>query len=967
MKKTSFDKQAKPLAHETRREGKVVSLPSSMATGTGSGFKKHVPLTLQVRLNDTTTASVSSLIDTGASLSIIDADLLAKLGAIDDAGNTVHLEFSQDYHVLPLFSPGLALGLDFITTHDVTLRSAAGTASVGGYSFSVVERVSGPYAQRPELHVSSEVTMPSGQYTWIPVYAGSLAPGVDYMVHPRMSVSEDAATQLAGPSGLLTHGAQRHILLGNFGHVSYVTQKGLIVADAVAARLGDMAREGGEAFSLDVAKKPVDDVVAPVDDSAADPINPFEEEDPGPSDLAREAETVVIDGKFRVGADEDGQPPPAVVDLLRARSDAFALDGRPGRIKDPDLGEMTIELTPDSALRPEAPRRASPEKRRAMDSAIDQLLEWDVIEPSSSPISFPVLMVRQRDKWRFCVDYRQLNSSTVSDRYPLPTIDSIFQTLTGKRVFSSLDAIRGYHQMGVRESDRWKTAFVCHRGLFQYKTVPFGLKNAPSVFQRLMDRILGALRWSHAVVYIDDIVVASSSIEEHVQALDTLLSNAIRAGLKFSPSKCTFAVPSLVLLGRKVSGEGVAVWQERAKAVSELARPTTLRELYHVLGLFGYYRAFIPKFAEMASPLTQLTRGWKYAAAADGRYRLVNTEGSSVSADRVVLPWETAQQASFDALKQAIASPPVLAHPDPTRPFVLYVDASKDAFAAILHQVFDEPTTARSQSFTAAALPAMPTGLLPRSIAKERWCSWLRIDRHFAPIMRRLEEGATDDEWALAAGLLVRRTDDRLALPEAAIPEIMKSVHNQRGHFGFLKTYLAISRNFWRPALSVTVRAWVKHCSVCLRTKRLPKVGSLDVDHDPQFPFHTISVDLLLGMSRTRAGNDAVLVILDVFSRMILLQPCTSSITAEGIAAIISDRVLRWGWRPRRLVSDSEARMTGTVMSTLASSLHAELTPSPPHHQQVRLSPELTRSWGFADSVLLRRKAPPEAERGAHF
>ncbi|KAE8238409.1 hypothetical protein A4X06_0g8776, partial [Tilletia controversa] len=507
------------------------------------------------------------------------------------------------------------------------------------------------------------------------------------------------------------------------------------------------------------------------------------------------------------------------------------------------------------------------------------------------------------------------------------------------------------------------------RGLFQYKTVPFGLKNAPSVFQRMMDSILGALRWSHAVVYIDDIVVASTSVDEHVQALGTLLANATRAGLKFSPSKCTFAVPSLVLLGRKVSGAGVAVWEDRARAVSDLARPTTLRELYHVLGLFGYYRAFIKRFAELASPLTQLTRGWKYSAGSDGRYRLTNTEGSSVSADRSVLSWESAQQNSFDALKKAIATPPVLAHPDPDRPFVLYVDASKDAFAAILHQVFDEPATPRLQTVQSAVHPAMPVALLPSEIAKERWCSWLRSDRYFAPIVRKVENGSADDEWALSDGFLVRRVDDRLAIPEAAIPEILKSVHDRRGHFGFLKTYLAISKNFWRPSLSVAVRSWVKHCPVCLRTKRLPKVGSLDVDHDPQFPFHTISLDLLFGLNRSRAGNDAVLVILDVFSRMILLQPCASSVTAEGIAAIISDRVLRWGWRPRRLVSDSEARMTGSVMSALAKSLRAELTPSPPHHQQanaveraIQTAQQVLQAMGTEDRTHWDRRLLPTVE-----
>ncbi|KAE8228133.1 hypothetical protein CF326_g6948 [Tilletia indica] len=964
MKKTIFDKTAKPLAQETRRHGQIHELPASSATGTGSGYKNHVPLTIQLRLNDTTTSSLSSLIDTGASLSIIDANLLEKLGgepqgegmmvhglgdmrtlgwttitifieARDPKGNTLHLECRQDFHVLPLFSPGLCLGLDFISTHNVSLSSGRGKASIGRYVFPVVEQVSGPYSRKPEIHAAEDVELPPGQYTWVPVYAGCLAPGVDYTVHPRMSVTEDETIQLAGPTGYFTHRPRHHILLANFGTRTYAMEKGTVVADALSARLGDLAKDGGQMFELGTAcpsSTPSSNVYT--SSSAADPVNPFEDDgdDTVLSSLARDAETVLVDDHFRIGVDASGSPPAEIVEVLRSHTDAFALDGRPGRIHDGE--EMGIELVPDAVLRPEAPRRASPEKRKAMDSAIDQLLEWDVIEPSNSPISFPVLMVKQRDKWRFCVDYRQLNLSTVADRYPLPTIDSIFNTLVGKKMFSSLDAIRGYHQMGVKETDRWKTAFVCHRGLFQYRTVPFGLRNAPSVFQRLMDRILGSLRWQQAVVYIDDIVVATHTLDEHVRALDTLLSRASSAGLKFSPSKCTFAVPSLVLLGRKVSGAGVAVWEERARAVSALSRPTTLRELYHVLGLFGYYRAFIHRYAAIAAPLTSLTRGWRYEADAAGRYRLIDAEGKAVAAERVPLAWGADQQQSFETLKHAVANPPVLAHPDPVRPFVLYVDASKDAFAAILHQVFDQPLQDQSQSFAATAAYPADVPLLPPTVARERWLAWLRSDRYFAPILRRLERGERDDVWTLREGLPVRRIDDRLALPESAVPVVMRSVHDRGGHFGFLRTYLAVSRNYWRPRLSVAVRSWVRHCVVCLQTKRLPKAGELNIDHDPQFPFEWISVDLLLGLPNTRSGNDAVLVMLDVFSRMVLLQPCPSSITAEGIAAIISDRILRLGWKPRRFVSDSEARVSGAVMSTLAASLNAELAPSPPHHQQ---------------------------------
>ncbi|KAE8182310.1 hypothetical protein CF328_g8555, partial [Tilletia controversa] len=467
--------------------------------------------------------------------------------------------------------------------------------------------------------------------------------------------------------------------------------------------------------------------------------------------------------------------------------------------------------------------------------------------------------------------------------------------------------------------------------------VPFGLRNAPAVFQRLMDHILGPLRWSQAVVYIDDTVVATDSLEEHLSALDTLLASARRVGLKFSPSKCTFAVSSLVLLGRKVSGAGVAVWKDRAAAVAELARPTTLHDLYHVLGLFGYYRAFVHRFAEVAAPLTRLLRGWRYETS-DGQSRLVNTEGKVAVASRVSIPWEDAQQQSFDRLKAAISQPPTLAHPNPAHPYILYVDASKEAYAAILHQVCieDEVEPAPdSVGPTTARLHALTVPLLPPSIARSRWRAWLLADRLFGPIVRRLEEdAASEEDWVLREGVLVRCSDDRLALPEAGLPALLKAAHDDTGHFGYLKTFLAVSRHFWRPGLSTAVRAWVKHCLVCQQTKSAPKCGSLNIDQDPTSPFERISVDLMFGLPLSRSGNDSALAILDTFSRMVLLTPCHHTITADGIAAIVSDRVLRMGWRPKRIVSDSEARMTGSRMTALAVSLGAELTPSSPFHQQ---------------------------------
>ncbi|KAE8189965.1 hypothetical protein CF335_g6486, partial [Tilletia laevis] len=912
-----------PLAQEKRAFGKIVTLPRHISTGTGQGYRNHVPLSTHVRINDTDGRAMSSLLDTGASLSCIDADLLRKMGgqptgtpmrvhgvgttqtlgwvtlplfisAQDPLGAHVQLEVDHDFHVLPTFPPGMCLGLDFIDAHHVSISPVRGRARLGRYTFQVHEKLDKAYATDVELGTTASITIAAATQTWVPVNASCLAPGVDYTVGPRLCVTPDESVRLAGPTGLITHGTSRHILVGNYGAESFCLVKGTVIADATAARVGEVLSAVGEVFSVGTPEPVSADGVA--SDSPTDrveagmPFDPFEELDTPHGSIIKDAATQLIDNAFKVGVDSHGIPHPEIVALLRRHSAAFALDGRPGRV---DGHNMEIHLQPGANLQSEPPRRASPEKRAAMDNAIDQLIDWDIIEASSSPVSFPVVMVKQQSKWRFCVDYRRLNSDTVPDRYPLPTIDAIFHTLCGKTIFSSLDAIRGYHQLGVKTEDRWKTAFVCHRGLFQYKMVPFGLRTAPAVFQRLMDKVLGPLRWNQAVVYIDDSVIATDTMEEHLSALDTLLRSAEDVGLKFSPAKCTFAVPSLVLLGRKVSGAGVAIWQERAQAVEQLKRPTTLQELYHTLGLFGYYRAFIPRFAALAAPLTSLLKGWRYDTA-EGHTRLVNTEGKTVTASRVPIQWDAAQQDSFDQLRHAITHPPILAHPDPTKPYILYTDASKDSFAAILHQVHAEPVPHSTVPSSGAHLHHLDVPHLPSNIARRRWETWLEADEHFGPVIRRLRSSTTsDDEWLLTDGVLVRRADDRVALPSAGIPTILRATHDDGGHFGFMKTFLAVKRRFWRPHLSSMVRAWIKHCATCQQTKAVPKVGQLDISKDPSLPFEAVSLDLIYGFPRSQAGNDAALVIQDLFSRMVLLTPCHKDITAEGVAAIVADRVLR--------------------------------------------------------------------------
>ena len=294
------------------------------------------------------------------------------------------------------------------------------------------------------------------------------------------------------------------------------------------------------------------------------------------------------------------------------------------------------------------------------------MLKDGIVEPSRSPWASPVLLVPKKDgSTRFCVDYRRLNAVTKRDRYPLPQIQDIFDAMGGSTVFSTLDLKSGYWQIPMDKRDREKTAFTCHRGHFQFNRVPFGLTNAPAVFQRAMDGILSPVLGRSALVYIDDIVVFSRSTEEHLEHLREVFTLLRGAGLRLKSTKCEFSRDSVELLGYQVSAKGIAPTSEKTKAIRELPAPRNLKTLRSFLGLANYYRQCMDSYARIAEPLLELTR------------------------KGVIFEWTVHRQAAFEALKNLLVSPAVMAYPDVRKPYRLYTDACEYAVGAVLVQTDD--------------------------------------------------------------------------------------------------------------------------------------------------------------------------------------------------------------------------------------------------------------------------------------
>ncbi|CAJ2651382.1 unnamed protein product [Trifolium pratense] len=601
---------------------------------------------------------------------------------------------------------------------------------------------------------------------------------------------------------------------------------------------------------------------------------------------------------------------------------------------------------------------------------VQEMLAAGIIRQSTSSFSSPIILEKKKDNtWRMCIDYRALNKVTIPDKFPIPVIEELLDELHGADYYSKLDLKSGYHQVRVREEDIGKTTFRTLEGHYEFLVMPFGLMNAPSTFQNLMNDVFRQLLRKGVLVFFDDILIYSRGWDNHMNKLEEVLQLLDKHKLVVNQKKCSFGKRTVEYLGHLINKEGVAVDPSKVNSVLQWPTPKNVKGVRGFLGLAGYYRKFIRDYGKIAKPLTELTKKDNFK-------------------------WGVEAQQAFEELKKKLTTAPVLSLPNFDKDFLIECDASGGGIGAILMQD-KRPIAYYSKALGVRNLTksAYEKELMAVVLAIQHWRPYL-LGRKFTvstdqkslkQLMQQRIVTAEQQNWAAkllgydfeivykqeklnkGADALSRvhegtefssitsyvkwsqiqqikkevEQDEKLQVIISAIqqdpnskigyeykqgvllfngrlvvsskspliPVFLKEFHctPQAGHSGFYKTYRRIAANIHWIGMKGAIQDFVNSCDVCQRQKYLATApgGLLQPLPIPEQIWEDISIDFITGLPKSK-GFEAILVVVDRLSKYSHFIPLKHPYTARSIAEVFCKEVVKLHGVPLSIVSDRD-------------------------------------------------------------
>lgn len=636
-------------------------------------------------------------------------------------------------------------------------------------------------------------------------------------------------------------------------------------------------------------------------------------------------------------------------------------------------------------------------QKDAIEKIVQEMLDNGVVRPSQSPFSSPIVLVKKKDgTWRLCVDYRELNKSTIKDKFPIPVIEELLDELQGSVIFSKIDLRSGYWQIRMHPPDVEKTAFRTHEGHYEFLVMPFGLTNAPSTFQHLMNTIFRPYLRKFILVFFDDILIYSHSFEEHLTHLKLTLDVLRQHTLFAKMSKCTFGTPEVEYLGHLISEKGVSTEPSKIAAMVNWPEPATIKELRGFLGLTGYYRKFIRWYGVLSKPLTNLLK-------------------------KDAFVWSEEAFEAFQKLKQAMVNAPVLALPNFNKEFIIETDASDFGMGAVLSQE-GHPIAYISRAFSSKAksFSTYEKELLALVFAVEKWRPYL-IGRHFIiktdhfslkywleqkistpfqskclpklmgldyeiryrrgednkaadalsrvtgqqlmsmlvsyldtdlmaliqqgwehdatlqTLIQQLKDGHIQNKYCWENGELRRKGRLVVGADENLRNKIVALMHDSPlgGHSGVQATLKRLKSMFFWKHMQRDVRNYIRQCGVCQRCKPILQkpAGLLQPLPIPGAIWVDISMDFIEGLPKSQ-GKDTILVVVDRLSKYAHFLLLSHPFTAVTVAQLFLDQIFRLHGMPKSIVSDRDKVFLSNFWQELFRLQQSDLLMSTAYHPQ---------------------------------